>query len=178
MSAAANRYAKALLDLAVSDNAIDGYQKELAAVLQSIGAETGLSAFLRSPRNSPAVKKNVLIYIFEGLVRKNILHLLLLLLDKGRIDLLPDIGSAFAQMADGYRNILNIAVVSALPIDQAQTDKIAEKFKALYQGASVRITAETDASLIGGIKVIVGDKLYDGTVKGKLSGMKSAVSGK
>lgn len=177
MSIAANRYAKALLDLAVADHAVDAYNEELTAVSQIVGTNSGLRAFLHSPRKAPATKKALLTAAFGAKIRKNTLHLLLLLLDKGRIDELPDICSAFARISDEYRAILNITVISPLPLDRSQLESIGEKFKRLYQAAGVRMTEKTDVSLIGGVKVTIGDKLYDGTVKGRLSRMKSALSG-
>ncbi|HEX2938137.1 MAG TPA: F0F1 ATP synthase subunit delta [Ruminiclostridium sp.] len=175
MSTVANRYAKALLDLAVSDGAVDGYQGELSAVSQIYEAESALNTFLLSPQKDLTTKKNVLTNIFNGTVRKNVLNLLLVLADKGRIELLPDINLVFTKMADEYRNILNITITSALPLNKEQTDIIGEKFRSLYHVSSVKITVETDESLVGGVKVAVGDKLYDGTVRGKLSKMQSAL---
>ena len=175
MSLIANRYAKALLDLAISDNAVDEYQNEFAAISEIYEAESDLKTFLLSPQKDLITKKNVLIHVFEGSIRNNILNLLLLLLDKCRIETLPDICTVYVKLADEHRKILNITVTTALPLNQAQIDSIGEKFKTIYHGSSVKITVETDTSLIGGVKVAIGDKLYDGTIKGKLSKMHQQV---
>lgn len=177
MSMVGNRYAKALLDLAISENAVDEYQSELIAVLKIIEADNGLPDFLLSPYRNLKDKKAVLINAFSGSVRENTLHLLLLLLDKGRIESFPDICAAYVRMADEHRNVLNITITSAQPLSKAQLDQISEKFRILHHGSSVKITEKTDSSLIGGVKVTVGDKLYDGSVKGKLAGMQSALAG-
>lgn len=176
MSMIGNRYAKALLDLAVRGHSVDTYQNQLTEVSQIYQAENALRTFLLSPRNERATKKKLLVRVFDGKIRKSILYLLLLLLDKGRIESLPDVCSAYARLADEYRNILNITVTTALPLTQAQIDRIGERFKTVYHGSSVKMTVETDRSLIGGGKVAVGDRLYDGTVKGKLLKMKSALA--
>lgn len=177
MAVVAERYAGALFDLAVAGNAVDEYRRELEMVSKIYEAESGLSAFLQDPRKSLTVKKELFIQAFDGSVRRNILHLLLLLLDKGRMESLPDICTAYAGMADEYRNILNITVTTALPLTQAQIDSIGEKFKAVYHASSVKMIVGTDRSLIGGVKVAIGDRLYDSTVKGKLLKMKSALAG-
>lgn len=177
MSLVADRYAKALLDLAISASAVDECQNELSMVSQIYETENKLKIFLLSPRNDLKTKKALLIKVFRGNVSSNILHLLLLLLDKRRMETLPDINTAFIKMADEYRNILNITVTTALPLNEEQIENILEKFRTIYYGSSVNIAVLTDTTLIGGIKVAVGDKLYDGTVKGKLSKMHSALTG-
>lgn len=177
MSMVAERYAKALLDLAIEEGTMEEYQNELEMVSQTYEAENGLRAFLLGPQKDLAVKKSVLIRLFGGLAVKNILRFLLLLLEKGRVESLPDICSAYIRMADEYRNILNITVTTALPLDKARIDGIGRTFQSVYHGSSVKITVKTDASLIGGVKVTVGDQVYDGTVKGKLSKMQSAFTG-
>lgn len=177
MSLIADRYAKALLDAAISDSAVDEYQNELAAVSQVYESENDLKVFLLSPQKDLKTKKTVLINVFSGHIGNNILHFLLLLLDKRRMESLPDICTAYIKMADEYRNVLDITVTTALPLNKAQIENIIEKFRAIYHGSSVKIAVVTDNTLIGGIKVAVGDKLYDGTVKGKLSKMHSALTG-
>lgn len=177
MSLVADRYAKALLDLAISNSTVAEYENEFAAVSQLYQTEIELNTFLLSPQKDLATKKALLTNVFSGSISKNVLNLLLLLLEKGRIVFLPDIYTAYVKMADEYRNILNISVTTALPLSNEQLDCISEKFKAIYHGSSVKITVETDNALVGGIKVVVGDKLYDGTIKGKLMKMQSALTG-
>lgn len=176
MSLVADRYAKALLDLAISNSTVEEYQNEFAAVAQIYKEERDLVTFLFSPQKNLATKKALITHVFSGSISRNILNLLLLLLEKGRINSLPDIYTAYEKMADEYRKILNISVITALPLSKEQLDGISEKFKAIYHASSVKITVETDNALVGGIRVVVGDKLYDGTVKGKLLKMQSALT--
>ena len=175
MSMVAERYAKALLSLAIAADAVEQYQNELEAVSQTYEEENGLSAFLLAPQKNLEAKKTVLVKLFQAKVSDNILRFLLLLLEKGRVEFLPDICCAYVRMADEYRNVLNITVTSAFPLEKAQIDEIGKTFQAVYHGPSVKITVNTDASLIGGVKVTVGDAVYDGTVKGKLSKMTSTL---
>ncbi len=176
MSMAAERYAKALLDLAAEDGGVEKYQSELETVSQAYEEENGLSAFLLSPRSDLPAKKSVMKGLFQERVGGNILHFLLLLLEKGRIQSLPEICRAYVRLADEYRNILNLTVSAAFPIDKAQLDGIRKTFQTLYHGSSVKIAVETDESLIGGVKVTVDGDVFDGTVKGKLFRMQSAIN--
>lgn len=178
MSMVAERYAKALLDLAIANGAVEKYQEELEAVLLTYQGENGLRAFLLAPQKNLMAKKTVLIRLFRGKVEENILRFLLLLLEKGRIAFLPEICRAYVRMADEYRNILNITITSAVPLGKDQIDEIGKTFKTVFHGSSAKITVETDASLLGGVKVTVDDRVYDGTVTGKLLKMQSAITEK
>lgn len=178
MSMVAERYAKALLDLAVANGAVEKYQEELEAVSRTYQAENDLRIFLLAPQNNLTAKKTVLIRLFRGKAEENILCFLLLLLEKSRAAFLPEICRAYVRMADEYRNILNITVTSAFPLEKSQVDEIGRTFEAVSHGSSAKIAVKTDSSLMGGVKVTVGDLVYDGTVKGKLSKMRSALTEK
>lgn len=178
MSMVAERYAKALLDLAVANGAAEKYQEELEAVSQTFQGENGLCTFLLAPQKNLMAKKTVLVRLFRGKIEENILRFLLLLLEKGRISFLPEICCSYVRMADEYRNILNITIASAVPLDKDQIDEISKTFQTVFHGSSAKITMETDISLLGGVKVTVGDRVYDGTITGKLLKMQSAVTEK
>lgn len=162
------RYAEALVNLAIEKNTVDACQEELLAVTEIYGKEEALRTFLLNPENNQNTRKSLLTSIFGGKVQQEILHFLLVLVDKGRIASLPGICSEYVKMANEKRSILNITIFSAVPIDQVQIDSISEKFRVLYNAHSVKKVLEIDPSLIGGVKVAIGDKLYDGTVKGRL----------
>ena len=171
------RYAEAFVNLAMEKNAIDSYQEDLKAVSEIYGNEEVLRTFLLNPENTLKTKKSVLTGIFEGKIQQAVLHLLLVLADKGRMSSLPGIYREYVRMANEKRSILNMTIYTAVPIEQAQIDSISEKFRALNRAASVKVLLEIDPSLIGGVKVAIGDKLYDGSVKGKLARLHASLVG-
>jgi F-type H+-transporting ATPase subunit delta len=169
------RYAEAFFGLSEQKNAIDRFGKDLAAIAAIYQSEPGLVDFLHNPKYAIQIKRRVLTNIFNGRVEKESLSFLLLLLDKNRVKFLPGIYREFIRMADEKENILNIRIQTAMPLDQKDIDRICEKFKAAFRCARVKATVKVDPSLIGGIAVTVGDRLYDSTVKGKLSRLQSFV---
>lgn len=177
MSLLERRYAEGFLRLSVQSGTMDGYQDELTSVSEIYQSEHELRAFLLSPENDIRTKKRFLADLFGGKVEQNTLHFLMLLLDKDRIQYLPGICREYTALADERRNTLNITIWTAIPLEQHYIDSICEKFKSLFHSAFVKAAVETDPSLIGGIKVAVGDKLYDGTIKGKLSRLQSVLNG-
>lgn len=171
------RYAEALINVSAGMNAIDLYQNELTAVSDIFGNENELRAFLLNPKNSIDTKKAAVTAIFRGRIQQELMNMLFLLLDKGRISRLSGITREFVRMADEKRNILNVTIMTAIPISQMQIDSISEKFRKIYNSSSVKAAVEIDPTLVGGVKVAIGDKLYDGSVKGKLSRLQSILAG-
>jgi F-type H+-transporting ATPase subunit delta len=171
------RYAEALINVSVGKNAIELYQNELAAVSELFRNESGLRVFLLNPKNSVDTKKTVIAAIFKGRIQQELMNMLFLLLDKSRISRLGGIYQEFSRMADEKRSILNVTIMTAIPIGQEQIDSISEKFRKLYNSSSVKTAVEIDPTLVGGVKVAIGDKLYDGSVKGKLSRLQSILAG-
>ncbi len=176
MPPVASRYAEAMIKLSVEQNALDTYQQELDTVSKIYQSEIKLREFLFDPKYDVRAKREVLTNLFTGRVQPHILHFLLLLLDKGRMSFLPDIYEEYARRAAKLRNTLNITIVMAFPLEPVHIECICEQFRTIYHSNSVQAIEKIESSLIGGVKVIVGDKLYDGTVKGKLSRLHSVLT--
>jgi ATP synthase, F1 delta subunit len=165
------RYAEALINISVEQNAIDTYQRDLETVERVYLDDPFFMDFLLNPENETGIKKSVVQKVFEGNVKPELISFLKLLLDKGRIKHLPGIYKEFVQFADEKRSILNISIMSAKPLDTAQLNNITEKFRKLYNASSVKSETKIDPSLIGGVKIAIGDKLIDGSIKGKLKAL-------
>ena len=99
----------------------------------------------------------------------------MLLLDKKRFEKIIGIFEEFVKLADEEKNVLNITIISASPLEPIQLDKLTEKYRTLYNSSSINVTVKIDNDLIGGIKVIIGDKLIDGTIKGRLQELKKTL---
>jgi F-type H+-transporting ATPase subunit delta len=175
MSLIEKRYAEAFLSLTVQNSSIDSSEEELRVISGIFESENELRHFLLSPKYDDTAKKKMLSDVFGGKTEKDTLNFLLLLVDKGRIKYLPGITREYTAMADKKRNILNITIRTAVPLGQQNIDGISERFKSLFRASSVKAAVEIDPSLVGGINVAVDGKLYDGTVKGKLSRLLSAL---
>lgn len=175
MSQVTCQYAKAFFDLSLQEGALEAYRDELAAVADIYSTENLFRDFLNCPAVKKTHKKQVLDRVFQDQVGLNTLNFLMLLLDRGRLHSLPEICSEFIKIYDKERNILNITITSAIPLDQKYLNAICEKYKTLYEAASVKAYLIIDPTLLGGIRVAIGDKIYDASLKEKLLELRAAM---
>ncbi|MCX7748868.1 MAG: F0F1 ATP synthase subunit delta [Clostridia bacterium] len=171
------RYAEALIDISGGSGAIDAYLSELQAIVEIFNRQSDFKFFLLNPEIKVEIKKEVVKKVFLGQIRPEILNFLMLLLDKGRIKFVPGILDEYTKMADKKRNILSMTVISAEPLDDLQVQEIKLKYMKSFNVSAVKVRTEIDKSLIGGVKVKIGDKVSDGSLKGRLHSLKEILIG-
>jgi F-type H+-transporting ATPase subunit delta len=167
------RYAEALVDISVQSSAIDAFEQEFKSVVTLFKEQSDFRFFLLNPEITIETKKETVKKLFSGNLKKEMVSFLALLLDKGRINILPGIFDEFSRMADIKRNVLNMTVISAEVVNEEQINEIKEKYKKIYNASSVSLKVEIDKSQIGGVKVKIGDRVVDGTIRGRLEGLKN-----
>ena len=166
------RYAEALIGLAVEQNTIEDYQQELLVIVDLFRNMKEFKVFLLNPEIKTVIKKTVVTNSFNGKIKKELLNFLSLLIDKGRIRNLPGIFIEYTKAADKLRNTIDITLISSVPLEDIQVSQIVDKYKALYHSTNAKLHLEIDKSLIGGVKVKIGDKVSDGSIAGKLHGLR------
>jgi F-type H+-transporting ATPase subunit delta len=166
------RYAEALVNISVQSSDIDVYQQEFQTVVTLYKEQPDFKLFLLNPEIRIEEKKEIVKKLFGNSLKKDMVNFLMLLLDKGRIKFLSGIFDEFTRLADKKKNVLNMTIISASPVDEKQINEIKQKYMKLYNSSAVKLNIEIDNKQIGGIKVKIGDKVVDGTVKGRLTGLK------
>jgi F-type H+-transporting ATPase subunit delta len=169
------RYAEALIGLSVQNNTIDDYRQELLVIADLYRNQQDFRLFLLNPKVKTEIKKAVISKAFSGKIKQELVNFLSLLLDKGRIKNLPGIFAEYLKAADKIKNTLNITIISAAPLEDKQVNSIVEKYKLLYNSTSANLLKEIDKTLIGGVKVKIGDKVVDGTITGRLQGLRNVL---
>ena len=169
------RYAEALVDISVQQGAIDQYQNDLKTVIEQFNKLPEMRFFLLNPEIRNDSKKDFIKKTFGTGIRPEVLNFILLVLDKGRAKHLSGILEEFIKLADKKRSILSLRIVSAAPLDSAQINGIKEKYIRLYNATSANVKTEVEKELLGGVKVIVGDKVTDGSLKGRLEELKQLI---
>jgi F-type H+-transporting ATPase subunit delta len=97
------------------------------------------------------------------------------LVDNGRLAALPEIAHQFREMKNAQAGSSDAVVYSAFPIAADQLGNVAQVLERRF-GRKLNVTVQEDPSLIGGIRVVVGDEVLDTSVKARLEQMKVALT--
>lgn len=171
----AERYAKALFDLGEEEKSLERLQEELGRFAKA----AQLDPYLLTLLSSREVAWDARTQILKGLVHKLILspyvqNFLFLLLRRRRMNLFSEIVGALKAMVREMENVV-IASVKVADLEGFRPHE-AELKIALEKrtGKKVVFQVEEDASLMGGMQVALGDRIYDASVSGELERIKEA----
>jgi F-type H+-transporting ATPase subunit delta len=171
MSSVDKRYAEALVDVAEEKNSIDTVQTELGTFAELYSGQSEFARFFLAPEIGKKEKKDAIKGMFSG-SGSVMLPFLQLLIDKDRIKNLPGIYKEYVDMADKRKKILHLEIRTFAAIDDIQLEKIKEKYMKEYDAKDVKTTVSIEPELLGGIVVQIGDRVIDGSIKGRLKGLK------
>jgi F-type H+-transporting ATPase subunit delta len=168
----ARPYAEALFQATSSDPAGTG------AWLDKVAAIAGNAELLQLADNPNATSEQVLGVIADAHgapLPPAANNFLSVLLENGRFTALPEIARQYRALANAQSGSSDAVVYSAFPIDAAALGGIAGVLEKRF-GRKLQFTVQEDKSLIGGIRVVVGDEVLDTSVKARLEQMKVALA--
>lgn len=173
-SRAALRYAKAILDMAKENKALDAVEKDMRSIAATISDSKELKDVLASPVVSGASKKSALLEIFKG-CNSITEGTITMLVDNKRLAMLNEVALKYIILNEQLKG-KNIAyVTTAVPLNVAMEKKILKQV-ATITGDEVTIESKIDESIIGGFILRVGDLQYDASISNKLSNLKREFS--
>jgi F-type H+-transporting ATPase subunit delta len=161
-------YAQALMAIAKDANAADQVGQEVSDLLEVLDSSEELSTFLMNPLMTAEPKKGVLRQIAEGKVSPFLLSFLLLLVDRGRVTLLPEILKQYQALLRELNQTVLANVTSAVELSDDQKNAIRDRVKAMTDARNVELSVEIDLSLLGGLIVEVGSQVIDASLRGQL----------
>lgn len=173
---AARRYARALLDVALQQGDPEALRRELRETAALLAAQKDLRSALEHPALSAEAKKKVIGAVWGTRASPILRRLLGLLADRGRIALLGAIEGSFTALWNAHRGVVAAEAVSAAALDEAQTRAVAETLRKAT-GKDVELATRVEPALLGGLMVKMAGKTYDGTVRGRLRGLRQRLVG-
>jgi F-type H+-transporting ATPase subunit delta len=165
----ARRYAQAVFEIALEKNELDRWQSDLQKILDAIGDETFL-AVLESPKIKFKDKSRLLNGLLVG-ISPLALNLVMMLITRGGVGMMREIAEEYRRRLDEYHGIQTADVITAVPLDNRDKEKLAENLGAMI-GKTLVLKSEVDPEIIGGIVARVGGKLLDGSTRSKLIALK------
>lgn len=171
----ARPYADALFKAATSGTGVDlgstaAWMDELAAI--------AANPQLRQLADNPRVTADQVFAVFTGVARsalpdtaKNFLRTVI---DNGRLNALPEVALQFRALVNQRNGSSDAVVSSAFPMDGAALAGVSAALEKRF-GRKLNLSVRLDESLIGGIRVVVGDEVLDTSVKARLEQMKAAL---
>jgi F-type H+-transporting ATPase subunit delta len=177
-----DRYALALLSLADDKRAADPAALDrIAADIESLARlsaeDATFAAFLRDPRRDArqqrAVMSEILAKIGTGPEVRNLVGVLI---TNRRLSILPQVCAAFGARLAARRGVETAEVVSAIPLTDNQRAALIARLTEVGF-SNVRLAERVDPSILGGLIVRIGSRLYDSSIKSKLQRLQFAMKG-
>ncbi len=168
---AARRYAEAAFEVALRDDTVAAWRRELDAAA-AICAEPNVTRALGNPAVPIEERWTAAQKIFGRVVGQPVLNLIGLMVRRGRIEELPQIAAEFRRLDNQRQGIVPAHVTSAAPLTDQEIRAVVARMEQ-FTGGRVELDVSVDPSLLGGLVVRVGDQLIDGSVRGRLERLRN-----
>jgi F-type H+-transporting ATPase subunit delta len=175
---AALRYARALLDVAVKEQAdLEQIQDELSQFADLFTQHPTLAGVLLNPAVPVPRKRAAVTELTRRATVSPILSkLLVLLAERDRLVLLPDLLASYRDRLLDHRHVVRAEITTAAALTTEQSQAIQNSLAALT-GRTVRLATRIDPAIIGGVVARIGSTIYDGSVTRQLERIKKALTG-
>jgi F-type H+-transporting ATPase subunit delta len=175
--AIAERYSTALFELADQSASLDMVASNLVALKGLIGESADLRRLLSSPAIGRVEQSAAIVAVAERAAFAPLTAKFLgLLATNRRLQAVLAVSEAFLAKLAAKRGIVAAHVVSATPLDPAHVGAIGEVLKTAV-GHDVTLDVTVDPSLLGGIVVKIGSRMFDASLKTKLQHLTLALKG-
>lgn len=171
MSVIGDRYAESLFDLAKEENKVTQYLDDIKLVGEVLGSDPQIVQFFNHVLIENDKKIQLLDQSFKGNVDQYVLNFLKLLVQSRRIRYIDDIVKSYINLSNQYLGIEEGTIYTPYKLTDQQIQDI-EKAISQKENKKVTLKVSIDPSLLGGIKVQIANRIYDGTIKNKVEMLK------
>jgi F-type H+-transporting ATPase subunit delta len=168
---AGRRYAEAAFELATRDNAVDAWRRDLAFAAE-LARDQRVTRAADSPAVPVAERRQVVRRLLASRVSPLALNLALLLAERGRFAVLPDVSAEYDALVRKARGIVAATVTTPAPLSDQELAAVKTRVEELA-GGHVELSTAIDPSLLGGLRVRIGDLQIDASVSGRLERLRA-----
>ncbi len=171
----ATRYARALFEAAKADDELDEALEQLTLIGGFFQAHADLRQLMRNPGVDPEDKVGVLDRVLKGSWSALTRAFVEMVVSRERAEFLPQIAEALQAEVDADRGHLRVAVRSAHPLPAEVLARLGARLER-QEHKQIELRTEIDPSLIGGVQVVLGHRVIDGSVRRQLVNLRERLS--
>ncbi|MGZ8269800.1 MAG: F0F1 ATP synthase subunit delta [Methylophilus sp.] len=169
LSTIARPYAVAAYKLAKEKKALAKWS-EMLGFAGAVANDVQIKAYINDPKVLSAELEATFLKVCGDKLNENGQNLIKVLVEYGRLSILPEISAAFEALKAQDEGTLDAQIVAASKPTAAQTKDLVKRLEAKF-GKKIEASVSVDPEMIGGFKIIVGDTVIDATVKGQLQNL-------
>ena len=172
-STVARPYAEAAFKLADEAGALAKWSEMLGA-LALVAADQRVRAAAADPNLGDAQVAGLFISILSGRLSGDAENFVRVLAQNGRLELLPEIRAQFEALKNEREGVLEAEVHSAFELSDAQVAELVQRLEQ-KTGRKVKTRVQVDKDLIAGVRIVLGDKVIDGSARAQLGALETAL---
>jgi F-type H+-transporting ATPase subunit delta len=172
-STVARPYAEAVFKLSEASGALAKWSEMLAA-LAAVASEERVRAAMKDPKLPAAKVAGLFISILSGKLTAEGENFVRVLAENRRLELLPEIRAQYEALKNEREGIVEAELQSAFDLSSAQVSDLVSRLERKF-GRKVKTKLTLDKELIGGVRVILGDKVIDGSARAQLAALENAL---
>jgi len=174
LSTIARPYAVAAYNLAKEQKDL-GRWSDMLSLMSGVAQDEAMQVFISDPKVQKSNLESVFLDICGKHLSESGQNLIKLLVEYGRLSLLPAISAAFEALKSKDEGVLQAEIVSAIALDENESKEIVQKLESRFE-KKIEVTNRVDPDLLGGMKIVVGDTVIDTSVQSQLQNLAYTLS--
>lgn len=171
----ARTYAQAILAAAQDEDSEDEIKKNLVWLSGLFESDEPFRKFLVSPRIDRWEKKKILLELLEEEISPLSLNFLALLVDKGRIELLPLIEKSYNQLYQEAQGVINVKITTSFPLEENYLKNIREALSEKFK-KEIILDEEINPKILGGMIVRIGDLIINSSLLNQINQLANQIT--
>ena len=168
----AERYVKALSEVARENSAVDQVEKDLLSLGVALKESEDFRHFLTNPLLSHVTRAEVMLAILAKMQVQQVTRQFIgMLIHQKRLAILPEVVTMFAQWASTARGELSAELIAASPLKPQEIAMVSDRLGKAY-GKKMKLEVRQDPALLGGVVVKIGSVQMDSSLEGKMRRLK------
>jgi F-type H+-transporting ATPase subunit delta len=168
------RYAIALFNAAVAEDVLDQVHGDVTSFDKLLEREVGFRRFLLSGRVTSDEKRELIVKALGERASGLFVKFVLLLIDKKRTASFDEIARAFVSLYEEYRGVVEVRVVTAIPLD-AELERKAKEVVERRTGKRVKLEKRIEPGIVGGMIMFIENQVFDGSIRNRLGDLGTAL---